>query len=234
MSNSPVWLFDESTQVGVDYSNRKLVEDYDNQHEGFRDFKAEAYRISKDLGLSSDSVTLDMGCGTGGLSTHLANICRHVYAVDISVAMIDALRDKISRQGLRNITLVHSGFLTYEHQGSDLDAIISNIALHHLPDFWKQVALCRLHDLLKPGGKLFLSDVVFGFPPRDYRTSIEDWLNSMRSIAGSNMAEETIIHIRQEYSTWDWIITGMLERAGFRIDSKVEVVSNTCAYICSK
>ncbi len=234
MKHPPEWLFDESTQVGVDYSNRNLVEDYDNQHKGFRDFQKEAYGISEDLGLSSKSVVLDIGCGTGGLSTHLAHICSHVYAVDISEAMIDILRGKISRQGLQNITPVHSGFLTYEHQDAELDAIISNIALHHLPDFWKQVALCRFYDLLKSGGKLFLADVVFGFPPEEYRTSIDNWLDSIGSLAGPEMAAETIVHVREEYSTWDWVMTGMLERACFSIDKKVDVMPNMCAYICSK
>ncbi len=234
MENSPSWLFDESSQVGVDYNDRGLVEDYDNQHEGFRDFQQEACKIADNLGLSNDSIVLDIGCGTGGLSVHLAHICYHVYAVDISPAMISILQAKISQQGLENVTPVRSGFLTYEHRGSDLDAIISNIALHHLPDFWKQVALCKFYDLLKKGGKFFLGDVVFEFPPTQYQTSIDEWLNEMRTLAGPEMADETIVHVRDEYSTWDWIMTGMLERSGFNIDSKVDVMQNMCAYICSK
>jgi hypothetical protein len=34
----PEWLFDESVQVGVDYTDVDLVAEYDEQHEGFRDF----------------------------------------------------------------------------------------------------------------------------------------------------------------------------------------------------
>ncbi len=96
------------------------------------------------------------------------------------------------------------------------------------------MALCKFYDLLKPGGKFFLVDVVFGFSPGDYRTSIDDWLNSMKALAGPRMADETIVHVRDEYSTWDWIMTGMLERSGFNIESKVDVMQNMCAYICSK
>lgn len=234
MANSPPWFFDESTHAGVDYTDRSLVEDYDKQHEGFRNFEKEAHGIAEALQLSGNSIVLDIGCGTGGLSIHLAHMCSHVYAVDISDAMIDILRAKISRHGLENITPVCSGFLTYEHRGTDLDAIISSVALHHLPDFWKQVALCRLHDFLKPGGKLFLVDVVFGFPPQDYRASIDNWLNSMRTIAGPKMAKESIVHVREEYSTWGWVIEEMLKRARFSIDSKAEVKPNVCAHICTK
>ena len=171
--NRPKWLFEESTQVGVDYTNEQLVADYDEQHEGFRDFEQEAQKIASALGLSKDSIVLDIGCGTGGLTTHLAQTCKHVYAVDVSEAMIAVLTGKISRQGLNNVSPVQSGFLTYSHKGEAPDAIVASITLHHLPDFWKQIALCRLYDLLKPGGRMFLADVVFGFDPRTYRETIE-------------------------------------------------------------
>ena len=167
MIKTPEWLFTESDQVGVNYSDRALAEKYDSRHESFRDFDGEADRIYKALNLSHDSIILDMGCGTGGISIHLARMCAHVCAVDISQAMINIFHEKISQMGLKNTTVVCSGFLTYEHRGPRLDAVISNVALHHLPDFWKQVALCRFHEMLKPGGKLFLSDVVYGFPPGD-------------------------------------------------------------------
>lgn len=232
--NRPKWLFEESTQVGVDYTNEQLVADYDEQHEGFRDFEQEAQKIASALGLSKDSIVLDIGCGTGGLTTHLAQTCKHVYAVDVSEAMIAVLTGKISRQGLNNVSPVQSGFLTYSHKGESPDAIVASITLHHLPDFWKQIALCRLYDLLKPGGRMFLADVVFGFDPRTYRETIETWLDGMQDLAGPKMAEETVVHVRDEFSTWEWIMTGMLERAGFQIDDTFEIMPQMRAYVCSR
>lgn len=119
--------------------------------------------------------------------------------------MIAVLKQKIQRLGLNNITPVQSGFLTYDHQGDPPDAIIASVTLHHLPDFWKQIALCRLFDFLKPGGKLFLADVVFDFAPQDYEEQIKSRLKRIEDIAGKSMADETVIHIRDEFSTWDWI-----------------------------
>lgn len=230
----PEWLFDESSQVGVDYSDANVVADYDKQHERFRDFEQEAREIATGLGLTGDATLLDMGCGTGGLSIYLARICKHVYAVDASRAMISLLRRKTEQLGLANVSPMQSGFLTYEHQGEELDGIVANICLHHLPDFWKQIALCRFHDLLRPGGRLFLGDVVFDFDPRKYRETIEDWLAGMRNTAGPRMAEETVVHVRDEYSTWEWVVTGMLERAGFRIDRHFEIMPHIRGYLCSK
>jgi putative AdoMet-dependent methyltransferase len=56
----------------------------------------------------------------------------------------------------------------------------------------------------------------------------------MRSAAGNQIAEETIVHIREEYSTWDWIITGMIEKAGFHIDNNSEIMQNVHSFICTK
>jgi ubiquinone/menaquinone biosynthesis C-methylase UbiE len=230
----PRWLFDESSQVGVDYNDTDTVADYDDQHERFRDFEQEARKIVAALGLSEDATVLDIGCGTGGLTIPLARIYRHVYAVDTASAMISVLRGKTKHQGLNNVTAMQSGFLTYKHEGGELDGIIANITLHHLPDFWKQIALCRFYDLLKPGGRLFLNDVVFSFDPRKYREAIDDWIVRMQDIAGYRMAEETVVHVRDEFSTWEWVMTGMLERAGFQIDSHFEFMPHMRAYICSK
>ena len=228
------WLFDESVQVGVDYTDERIVSDYDKHHEGFRDFDREAGEIAASLGLSTDSAILDIGCGTGGLTTRLAQRCRYVYAVDVSEAMLAVLKSKIRSQGLKNVTAIQSGFLTYQHPGNELDAIVANINLHHLPDFWKQIALCKLYDLLKPGGRLFLADVVFDFDPRNYRSEIEDWIAGMKNLSGQTMADETATHIRAEFSTWTWIMEGMLKRAGFLIDTSFKIMQHMTAYICSK
>ena len=233
-NNQPKWLFDESMQVGVDYTDKTLVAEYDKLHKGFRNYAQEAKKIAAILNLSQHSSILDIGCGTGGLTIYLAEICRHVYAVDVSKAMISVLDDKIKEQGLINVSTVQSGFLTYQHEGEPLDGIVANINLHHLPDFWKQIALCRFFDLLKPKGRLFLADVVFGFEPRDYKKVIDNWLAGMQDIAGQQMAEETIVHVRDEFSTWEWIMSGMLERAGFKIDNDFEIMPNIRAYVCSK
>jgi ubiquinone/menaquinone biosynthesis C-methylase UbiE len=230
----PKWLFDEFVHIGVDYTDVERVADYDRQHEGFRDYKNEARKIFEALGLSKSSIVLDMGCGTGGLTMHCAWMCRHVYAVDISKQMIAALEHKIQEQGLQNVTPVQSGFLTYQHAGETVNAVIANISLHHLPDFWKQIAVCKLCDILKPGGKLFLADVVYGFDPRNYQKEIGEWLAGMEEIAGQSMARETAIHVREEFSTWDWIMKGILERAGFQVEEDFEVVPNMRAYVCSK
>ena len=234
MNNFPKWLFNESVPSGVDYTDKQIVSEYDNRHESFRNYAQEAQSIANILSIPEHSSILDIGCGTGGLTIHLAAICKHVYAVDVSEAMLGVLEDRIAEHRIKNITTVQSGFLTYQNEGESFDRIVANINLHHLPDFWKQIALCRLFDLLKNGGRMFLADVVFSFEPREYFTAIESWLGAMQEVAGPKMVKETVVHVRDEYSTWEWIMSGMIERAGFRIDSNFEINPNIRAYVCSK
>jgi hypothetical protein len=41
-----------------------------------------------------------------------------------------------------------------------VDAVVTTLALHHLPDFWKGMALKRVHGMLKRGGRLYIHDVI--------------------------------------------------------------------------
>ncbi len=56
----------------------------------------------------------------------------------------------------------------------------------------------------------------------------------MGQAVGKEMAEEIVTHIRDEYSTWDWIMDGILTRAGFIIDDKKTDQGFGTTYLCSK
>jgi cyclopropane fatty-acyl-phospholipid synthase-like methyltransferase len=231
-SAMPSWQYDERAKVGVDYYDPATVADYDKQHAGFRDFEKDARMVVQQLGLKPEHTVLDLGCGTGAFAIPAARLCRRVYAVDISQTMLDRCAEKARAAGLSNIETHCAGFLSYEHKGEPVDAVVSVVALHHLPDFWKAVAFKRMYDMLKPGGKLYLFDVIFTFPIESYRSEFDSWVDGMRESAGQIMAEETVVHIRDEYSTFDWVIDGMIERAGFRIEQKRSDFPYTMTYVC--
>ena len=88
-----------------------------------------------------------------------------------------------------------------------------------------------MYDMLKPGGKLYLFDVVFSFPVEACRSELDAWVDGMREKAGNAMAEEIVIHIRDEYSTFDWVMDGMIERAGFRIEQKLSDFPRCLTYV---
>lgn len=233
MREIPQWYYEEK-QIGVDYLDPEIAGEYDAEHAKFRNFKTETEDIINKLEITKDDTVLDFGCGTGGIALNLAKYCKKVICVDISSSMLHVLKDNAEKKNINNIETHCAGFLTYKHEGENVDKIISKFALHHLPDFWKSVTLLKIADILKTSGKLYLSDVIFTFDPKDYKNSLPDFIDNIRSIGGASMGDEALIHIKDEFSTYDWIIEELFKKVGFSIDLKKIEAENQVTYICSK
>lgn len=134
--------------------------------------------LLRELGLGEQSTLVDLGAGTGTLAFTAGTHCRRVVPVDASAEMVVAMKRKAERLGVANVECVQAGFLSYEHQGTPAEFVYSRNALHHLPDFWKAIALERISVILRPGGILRLRDLVFVFDPREAERVIADWLDS--------------------------------------------------------
>ena len=162
---------------------------------------------------------LDLGAGTGQFTLAVAPICSRVVAADVSPVMQELLRAKVEASGHRNIECVCAGFLTYEHSGEPVDFAYSRYALHHLPDFWKAQALVRLGHVMRPEAVLRLSDVVHSFQPDEEEERIESWCaTGGTSIETDWSRAELEEHVRDEHSTFTWLLEPMIERSGFQID----------------
>jgi SAM-dependent methyltransferase len=116
------------------------------------------------------------------------------------------------------LEIVEGGFLTYEHGGEPADLVYSRYALHHLPDFWKAVALGRMRRMLRPGGILRLWDVVYHFTPDEAEARIEQWCATGSSDEDGEWSRaELEEHVRDENSTFTWLLEPMIRQAGFEI-----------------
>ncbi len=228
------WIYNEFNHVGVDYSKKDNANIYDDQMEKFRDYKKEAKTLIDKLGVSDTrSLTaIDIGCGTGAFSIHASNYFKKIYAVDVSKEMLKIASSKAKADEINNIEFFNSGFLHFQ-PNEEVDVIFSKWAFHHLPDYWKQAGLLNMNKMLKPGGILFLSDVVFKFDP-NYDKNIEALLNKLSKDFSTDFVEETKIHIREEYSTFDWILQGLIERAGFNIEQSNTENCLISEYLCRK
>ncbi len=232
MNDSPTWQFDEMKQIGRDFGDPAEVEAYDARHRKFRNIEKENDDILEKLCLQPEQVVMDIGTGTGAFALQAARRCAKVYAVDISRAMLEYAKMKASKAGVTNIVFRYGGFLSYSHDAQPVDAIVTSTALHHLPDFWKSVALHRLNGMLKTGGQLYLSDVIF--EDRNVRENIERFLEAMENAGGPGIRRDIDTHIRNEFSTYDWIVEGLLERSGFRVTSKIMYKGVIGRYLCRK
>jgi len=217
MRESRGWVADE-----VDHAGR---ENLDGDHAARYDDKEDAGAADElvaltELGLDASATVVDLGAGTGQFALAAAEAVDRVVAVDVSAVMLDRLRAKLRRDCVENIECVNAGFLTYEHRAAPADLVYSRYALHHLPDFWKALALCRMAQALRPGGMLRLWDIVYGFEPGEAETSIERWIvdTASDSLGHGWTRPELEEHVRDEHSTFTWLLEPMIERAGFTIE----------------
>jgi ubiquinone/menaquinone biosynthesis C-methylase UbiE len=226
-------MLDEVSSAGRENLDREHVARYDAKE----DAGAEAeVHLLEQLGLNAASVVLDLGAGTGQFTLAVAPLCRRVIAVDVSPPMLERLRAKVQTLGVGNVTCVEAGFLTYEHAGEPVDFAYSRLALHHLPDFWKAIALVRVNRLLRPGGILRLWDVVYGFDPGDAPERLEAWCATGEAdIATSWTRPELEEHVRDEHSTFTWLLEAMVTKAGFAIeDASYSGDGVTAGYVLRK
>jgi ubiquinone/menaquinone biosynthesis C-methylase UbiE len=218
-------------QVGTDFASVAEVQVYDERMGGFRDVDAENRGTLKTLALAKGATVLEIGCGTGRFARMAASQGLQVTAVDVSRAMLDYVRAKVEEDRLPEIKTQNAGFLTMDFPSGSFDAVVSGIALHHLPDAWKLVALRNIARVLKSNGQFLLRDIVYslkGDDPTD--AAFKRFLDGVCE----SMYKPCVGHIKKEFSTYDWIMEGLLTRAGFEILSTASEPAELLIYHCCK
>jgi ArsR family transcriptional regulator len=122
-----------------------------------------SFHLSALLGLLDPEWTVgDLGCGTGQIAEALAPWVHHVIAVDESPAMLQAAKRRV--RGLANVEIRRGDLEALPIPDTSLDAITCVLVLHHLPA--PERALAEAARVLKPGGRLLLTDMM----PHDRET----------------------------------------------------------------
>ena len=132
----------------------------------FAGYKAILNEIYNRVLSASGKTILDIGFGTGTLTSKLYERGCIIYGQDFSERMIALAREKMP-----NATLYQGDFskgLLAELKQKTYDAIIATYSLHHLTDVEKIDFLKALLPLLNPNGCIFIGDVAF-----ETRTALE-------------------------------------------------------------
>jgi ubiquinone/menaquinone biosynthesis C-methylase UbiE len=212
---TPPWTFPEFSPVGVDLATAEAVLRYD------RDQGTDPERdnaLLDRLGVGPGTRFVDLACGTGSLVVEAARRGADAHGVDVAEEMLAFTRGRAAEAGVV-VSLHHAGFLSYEHAGPPADVVTTRSALHQLPDFWKQAALLRIAPYLRPGGLLYVWDLMFSFPPAEYAEQVQRMVDELGRPDGEGFTRADFeAHVREEFSTYTWILEGLVERAGFTVE----------------
>ena len=105
---------------------------------------------------------VDLGAGTGFVTTALAPKVSSVLAVDISAAMATSLAEHAAEASLTNVSTEVADLSGFDLAPASTDLIVSSYALHHLVDADKRALVARSLSWLRPGGRLVIADMMFG------------------------------------------------------------------------
>ncbi|MBY0501661.1 MAG: methyltransferase domain-containing protein [Alphaproteobacteria bacterium] len=100
---------------------------------------------------SSLGTVLEVGCGTGILSSYLMDKATHYVLTDLSPSLLQKAREKV--RGDHILPVIVDG--DYPCFTACFDIIVSSLALHWFQD--PRRSIVRLIACLKPGGRLYLS-----------------------------------------------------------------------------
>lgn len=125
----------------------------------FAGYKNVLGTIYKTIMEKKNAVVLDIGFGTGTLTTKLYENGCNIYGQDFSARMIELASEKMAGAHLYQGDFTQG--LVEPLQAQNYDFIVATYSLHHLTDEQKVCFLRMLRDHLNPGGQVLIGDVAF-------------------------------------------------------------------------
>lgn len=145
--------------------------------------------------LKEGEVVLDLGSGAGFdcfLAANKVGGKGKVIGVDMTPEMIARARENAIKGGYRNVEFRLGEIENLPVADSSIDVIISNCVINLSPE--KVRVFAEAFRVLKPGGRIMISDIVLLKPlPNEIRQSIEAYVSC---IAGAALKDEYIKAIK--------------------------------------
>ncbi len=169
---------------------------------------------------------LDIGCGAGNLSIRLAQACGGNIGVDlcdISRPMLERAEQRVSAAARGTVRIFEGDFRTLPLEDAGYDVILAAAVLHHLRDDadWEG-AFRKIHRLLRPGGSVWISDLVTQESPPIHGMMWARYGQYLESLGGPAYRREVFAYIDKEDSPRSLTFQlDLLRRVGF---SSIEVL----------
>lgn len=115
-------------------------------------------RLAADI--AADSRVLEIAAGTGQFTLDLADVASHLLATDISPAMVERLRERITDAGLETVDCAVMSAYALDAADASFDAIFCANALHVMDDPTR--ALAEFRRVLRGDGVLVAPTFLHG------------------------------------------------------------------------
>jgi len=138
--------------------------------------------------LQSGEIVLDLGSGGGIdviLSAKRVGPAGKAYGLDMTDEMLALARENQKKAGIENVEFLKGAIESIPLPDNTVDVIISNCVINLSGD--KDRVLAEAFRVLKPGGRLAVSDIVVrGQVPANIRKSMELWVGCIAGALEEN------------------------------------------------
>ena len=144
--------------------------------------------------LQPGETVLDLGSGGGIdviLSAKRVGLTGKAYGLDLTDEMLTLARENQTKAGVENVEFLKGAIENIPLPDNSVDVIISNCVINLSGD--KERVLAEAFRVLKPGGRLAISDVVVrGEVPAGVRKSMELWVGCIAGALEENEYREKL------------------------------------------
>jgi ubiquinone/menaquinone biosynthesis C-methylase UbiE len=132
----------------------KVADQWDQMRKSFFSEKVRKVAVIK-ADIQAGKLAADIGAGTGFITEELVQNGLKVIAVDQSEAMLEEMKKKFGR--FDTVEYRIGDFNNLPMQDETVDYVFANMYLHHVDV--PQVAIEEMARILKPGGKVVITDM---------------------------------------------------------------------------
>lgn len=181
---------------------------------------------------------LDLGCGAGNFTLGVLSRISPLDCtlVDLSRPMLDRARKRVASATSGRVETIQSDLRQLELARESFDVILAGAVLHHLRDDadW-QAVFALLHAWLKPGGQLFVSDLVDFDDPVIRDVLWSRYGEYLESLGGPEYRHKVLDYVDREDSPRSLKYQlELLRRVGFRESDVLHRNSVFAAYHARK
>ncbi len=203
----------------MDYSNKATLDDirerFDKDVERFSNLET-GQTATIDAPLAMELITqaafhatkpirriLDIGCGAGNNTLKLLELVPDADCdlLDLSEPMLKRAVERVQPATTGKAAAIQSDFRTAPLANESYDVILAAAVLHHLRDDadW-EAAFKRIYDLLKPGGSVWITDLVSHESPVIQELMWRRYGEYLSGLGGAEYRDKVFAYIEKEDS----------------------------------